>query len=68
MTDPLLSLLTPPPWIDMIHARLGAVLPSRVHLLLKMHAVDAEPANARAAPLPGRGRGRPPVHDGARAC
>lgn len=68
MTDPLLSLLTPHPLIGMIHARLGTVLPSRVHLLLKINAPDSEPAKGRSAPQPGRGRGRPSVPDGARAC
>ena len=38
MTDPLLSLLTPPPWLGMIHARLGSVLPSKVHRLFDERA------------------------------
>ena len=69
MTDPLLSLLTTPPWLGMIHARLGAVLPSRVHLLLKASApIDGEPKRKRQPPMPGRGRGRPAVLDTARSC
>lgn len=68
MTDPLLSLLSPPAFMAAVHARLASVLPSRVHLLPKVHAPDVDAVRKRAKPLPGRGRGRPAVQDVARSC